>query len=976
MNKRINKHISLYTALAIILISLLALSSPQEVSAADEGDLLVYYDFDGEIANLTDYDVETVIPGGGRGATYSFGTDNSGMTDSTYLEWSGANQQGGFQIQSIIPAEIGSEYTIAIRFSLTQMGSWRKIVDYKNNKSDNGFYLMSDDAQLAFYPYQSIKGPSVYHENDIVDLVAVRSANGDFTVYTKASDKADAKLVKEFVLSGSTDERIKDDTVPYNADGKTILGFLGDDTQTSGEYSEGGRVYSVKVWNYALNAEEAETAADPPAGDVTVTFADVDGNPIDGIDPISCFSGDEFILPQLPTDDYNAWQTKGGRIYKPGDTISFDVSTKLTPTNAVTVKFSCPFTAVADKYYTIGSTFSNLPIPSTSYSFLGWYYDNEYSEKVKDGDSIPGSDDITLYAKLDLSHKHKLSYAYDDSRIIVSCDNYDANTEPCSIHEAGGLELYVDYVDGSFVINDKALWISEVGTSLPSIKYRGTGETVYDSSAKPTEPGTYEAYIEVTSPVNATIARAFEIGDDNRIIPEDFRQVYVPEEPSYINYELGEIDYSPRNHVIIYAYDLKDYESKGTKAARITSSYIDLTDEVFKTDMSIKAYSDNAGKSWKKITLKEFNAQLPKLFSKKLKLRFTDSFNEKTNKPGENATIIAFMDIMARPAITKPLTVNYSYCKDDYGITNGQWVLMRGSEMAPMENYEIGISDSKGSSIGSKGYGTWPGVRDGLAWNEYGGVWVSDLSKNGKTAKETYYYRITARIDAANYAVPASKAKKVRVSTVLAVPKVKVDYKNEIIKLKKGMNILFGDLPVLPSGGNRAISYILDLDNLNSEADYLGAGLVNIKVTSTAVKKGIKLENYISATQTNEFHIWIAAQSNKPASVILNYSIAKRAPAPTSVSKVVTIKNGRARLSKGYEIYNSTKGKWAKSLPSDITDNTEFIIREAATAKGGRENNKTYATGVEAILSLEYGVINDKTDKMGITGATLEELDV
>lgn len=954
--------------LGVVIAFSTGLFTVDKAEAATGKDLILYYEFDGSIKNLTNYNVQTNITDGGRGATVRYGYDPQyETTDPTYLQWSGANTtSGGYQIQSIFPMELGAEYSIAMRFSLDTFGSWRKIVDYKNNSSDIGFYLYGNPGHLKFYD-AGAQGPTTFSANQIVDLIAVRTADGRFRAYTNSS----AGLKLELDVTG-----YESATIPYSSAGKSILGFLGDDTHTRSECSPGGKVYSIKVWNYALNDSDIEKAADPPAGDVEIGFVDEAGNPIPGMESIFGESTDEFTLPELPAgSDYNVWRTKGGKYYGPGDKITTSQSMKLYPAKVITVSFSSQYETFNNQYYLNGDTITNLPVSNDRHEFLGWYLSQDYSDKVTNGYRVTQTEDFTLYAKYDTSHKHDLSYEADFSTVYVSCDDYSESTTSCDIHDNGDIELSIGYENGKFVYDGLKRWNEIVNTPLPTIMYQGADDTEYPSSSvMPTEAGSYEAYALFTSPVEAIIYRGFTISDDGTVQTENAPEVYVPEDPSYINYDLGRIDYTPRDHVVIYAHELKDFEQNNARATDITNISIDLTDERFYAEgFYLKAYSINGGRTWKQATNEQFNEDLNKLFNKNLKLRIADTFDASTKKPTETSQIYAFMDIKKRPTITKNLSANYYLCRDDSGATSGQWVLMSGSSVAPMNLYEIGISDSTGKKLGNLGFGMWPGVNDGMNWPEYGGVWVRNLPDNGRAARDTYMYRIIARIDEKGYAVPSSVTRKVKVSTALPAPKVRVDYKNESIRLKKDMCIMFGELSTLPEVGNRVVIYLLNEEKLETVDDYYGRGLLNVKGNSVAVKKGIPISNFLNSDDREFVYVWTPAKAGKPATAIRIHLLAKRAPAPVSTAAVVKLSNGRAAINKDYEIFYEEKGKWVKSVPTSIKTDVSFRVRSINKAKSGYETNSMYASGDEAVLSLVWGVVDEKSGREGFIEASLEQ---
>ena len=82
--------------------------------------------------------------------------------------------------------------------------------------------------------------------NEVVNFIIVRS-NTAFSVYIV---KDDGNIVREFY---STDSRTLNDSKPRVEDGKTILGFFFDDLATTGEATDGGRVYSLAIYDKAVD---------------------------------------------------------------------------------------------------------------------------------------------------------------------------------------------------------------------------------------------------------------------------------------------------------------------------------------------------------------------------------------------------------------------------------------------------------------------------------------------------------------------------------------------------------------------------------------------------------------------------------------------------------------------------------------------------------------------------------------------------
>ena len=172
-------------------------------------------------------------------ASLKYGEDEDGK----YMEWkSSQSRGGGFKLT--IDKELGEEYTIGVKFSFDQtIGSWRKIIDYKNSESDNGFYFYSG-GHLQFYPNGTISKNAVSNK-EVVNFIIVKSKT-EFAVYFV---KKDGNITKEFSL---TDTTTLSNAIPYTNNGKTILGFFFDDMRTGSQATPGGKIYSLSIYDKAI----------------------------------------------------------------------------------------------------------------------------------------------------------------------------------------------------------------------------------------------------------------------------------------------------------------------------------------------------------------------------------------------------------------------------------------------------------------------------------------------------------------------------------------------------------------------------------------------------------------------------------------------------------------------------------------------------------------------------------------------------
>ena len=230
----------------------------------------VHYTFDGTATDQAGGSTLTpapACPGNPCNTSSGFGSDGNGG----FWEWTSAGVNGGgFRVSTGAP--IGDTYTLALKFSFSEVSGYRKIVDYEDQTSDNGFYFY--DGLLEFYPF-SETSPSAYPANTVLDLVAVRQStggvSGTFTVYAVGSD---GNLTEVFSTSDPTGESL----AIGNGSGGTLLGFFFDDNVVDEEATPSGKVYDLRIWSgTALTPEELEEEILPPAPPTGVTAVAGDG---------------------------------------------------------------------------------------------------------------------------------------------------------------------------------------------------------------------------------------------------------------------------------------------------------------------------------------------------------------------------------------------------------------------------------------------------------------------------------------------------------------------------------------------------------------------------------------------------------------------------------------------------------------------------------------------------------------------------
>ena len=181
--------------------------------------------------------------------TSGFGSD----ADGDYLTWTSPKKTGGgFQVLMNTP--IGDTYTIAMKFAISDDTGYRKLVDFKNRTSDNGFYILN--GRITFYP--SGNSTQQFPTGSVLDLVLVRNGTDKtFKTYLRVAG-GQLDLIDTYDDSG-------DDAVPATVNGKSLFGFFIDDTMVSNEGAIEGRIYSIKSWDIALTQTEVTAATSSAA---------------------------------------------------------------------------------------------------------------------------------------------------------------------------------------------------------------------------------------------------------------------------------------------------------------------------------------------------------------------------------------------------------------------------------------------------------------------------------------------------------------------------------------------------------------------------------------------------------------------------------------------------------------------------------------------------------------------------------------
>jgi hypothetical protein len=130
---------------------------------------------------------------------------------------------------------IGTTYSIEIYFVFDNLNSWKRVVDWKNRKTDYGAYVYY--GELNFYPF-------IY--SDDAPVVA-----GEYTYYVVTRDGA----TNQTLIYTDADEEIEMTDANGDAlvDGDQVINFFFDDLVVPNEASSGA-VALINLYDYVLDS--------------------------------------------------------------------------------------------------------------------------------------------------------------------------------------------------------------------------------------------------------------------------------------------------------------------------------------------------------------------------------------------------------------------------------------------------------------------------------------------------------------------------------------------------------------------------------------------------------------------------------------------------------------------------------------------------------------------------------------------------
>lgn len=304
-------------SLAVGLIAATIFGSTTSLAASDGSDAIartqalptpaIHYTFDTDLLDVHSASTLTVAsacPADPCNSASSFGSDAGGK----YWTWTSTDYRGG-GFTLLTSANIGTSYTIALKFSFSQVTSWRKIIDYEDRVSDNGFYYYS--SKLQFYNGgQTFNSTTTYPANTVLDLVVVRESTnpsnpsvltGTFTVYAVGADNSLTQLFQYSDTVGNS--------IPHvTSGGLTKLGFFFDDLATSSEATASGKVYDLRIWSgSSLSVQTLNEAVVRPASVSNVTATpttqaiDVSWTAVSGATSYIATAGGQSCTVNAPT---------------------------------------------------------------------------------------------------------------------------------------------------------------------------------------------------------------------------------------------------------------------------------------------------------------------------------------------------------------------------------------------------------------------------------------------------------------------------------------------------------------------------------------------------------------------------------------------------------------------------------------------------------------------------------------------------
>jgi len=208
--------------------------------AGAEAQLVHQFDFNGDLTDSA---------GTGTNLTVHGNTATHGFNDGEWW-WTGNQHPGGGLILETAHLTDPTSYSLGFRVRYNEVGpGWRKIISFRGPGSDNGLYFYG--SYLQFYPFGS-NTAITYAPDTFYDFVFTRGADNTMRVYIV---EANGTVTKVYEVADSSNE-----TVPILSDGKYGFMFFLDDSTTSSEWTTGGAVRSIRLWNGVISESDVGNA--------------------------------------------------------------------------------------------------------------------------------------------------------------------------------------------------------------------------------------------------------------------------------------------------------------------------------------------------------------------------------------------------------------------------------------------------------------------------------------------------------------------------------------------------------------------------------------------------------------------------------------------------------------------------------------------------------------------------------------------
>ncbi len=470
------------TKLSIILFVMFLASFGANNNSLQAQNLIAHYDFNNSFTDKLSGSVLDKFGATSDGylhdnATSSFGSDVNG----NFWQWESSlasTRGGGLWID--VNSNISTNYSIGVRFSFSDtQGGYRKIIDYKNQTSDNGFYFYSG-GKFNFYPNGTL-GLTTTTNNTIVDIIVTRSSSNTFKAYIVNN----GIMTKELEVSDASEY-----AVPTLVNGKPRFRFFHDEIGTSREASQSGKVYSIKIWDGPITEIQAETAMNitdfvwnGSNNTSTTTSQNWNENTTPAANAnltIPKLSGGSPVYPQLSTD-----MTIGKLVVKAGAQITVNTTKTLTANDSVLLESDDNYTAQILNNGAVIHSNAKLLLRKSFKASSGWYFmsfpfDVPLANIKRAGTQTTASTSSFLTAT-GPSYSDIYIIEYNGARRDQTGTAVTSNSPNWDPVTSGTLQAGKGYA--FLVMNDKAIdFVSATGT---------TG--IFDAANKATTVGTYTA---------------------------------------------------------------------------------------------------------------------------------------------------------------------------------------------------------------------------------------------------------------------------------------------------------------------------------------------------------------------------------------------------------------------------------------------------------------------------------------------------